>query len=140
MLHHIYEELHPLVTDSESSFQESPDRRPSPPLKAAEVSPGKSQDSSQASQSEDEGGTMEDEENLAAQMDEKFGGCSQAAPRSQSIPLKDQMKGFLERRPDIHRKFVTYEPVSFEYLYKEIRQDGIRVKAVDLLDWLDEEV
>lgn len=145
MLHHIYEELHPLVTDSESSFQDTPDRRCSPrkvtaAAAEAEVSPVKSQDSSQASQSGDEeNSAFEDEESLAAEMDKKFGGSSQAPGRS-TLPLSDQLKEFLKKRPDIHKKFVTYEPVPFEYLYKEVRQSGIRVKAVDLLDWLDEEV
>lgn len=133
LLHHIYEELHPLVTDSETSFQEdSPDRGPGKQF--AEASPEKSQDdtSSQASQEDF------DEEAALEGMDQEIAGSSQA-PKSR-IPVKDLMPEFFKKRPDIYQKILTYEPISFEVLLKEVRQEGYRCKAEDLLDWLDEQV
>lgn len=65
---------------------------------------------------------------------------SQLGSPGRSVPLKDRMKIFFKKRPDIHKLVLTYEPISFEYLFAEIRKERIRCKAQELLDWLDEEV
>lgn len=122
------------MTDSESSFQDTPERR-LPPRPTTQVSPAKSQDSSQASQSGDSS-NVEDEESALLEMDRELG----STQHKSTIPLKDQMKDFFKKRPEIYRRVLTYEPIPFEYLYKEVRKEGIRCKAVELLDWLDEEV
>ena len=57
-----------------------------------------------------------------------------------SIPLKDRLKAFLTSRPDIFQRVLSYEPIPFEWLCKEIRKAGIRCKAAQILDWVDEEV
>ena len=133
LLEHIYEELHPLVTDSESSFQDTPER---PSIGAS----NKAVDASSQSSS-DESDLAEESVMIPDDLDD--GGspqwsCSQQ--QSQSIPLKDRMKEFLKSRPDIHKLVLTYEPIQLEWLMKEMRQKGIRCKTQQLLNWLDEEV
>ena len=59
---------------------------------------------------------------------------------SRSIPLNVQLKAFVQGRPDIYRMVLTYEPIPFEWLRKQISKQGIACKAQELLDWLDEEV
>ena len=58
----------------------------------------------------------------------------------ETIPLKERLRAFLKSRPDIFQQVLSYEPILFEWLCKEIRKAGIRCKAAQVLDWVDEEV
>lgn len=146
LLHHIYEELHPLVTDSESSFQDTPERqaiveqrRIHQPTRVG-PSPSKSLRDGSSYDDSESGNSQEDEESMIVMELDREMPDSQADSPRKAIPLRDHMKEFLKKRPDIHKLVLTYEPISFEYLFAEIRKERIRCKAQDLLDWLDEEV
>lgn len=139
LLKHIYEELHPFVTDSESSFQETPERPTTSQYRITNPSPSKSAPSTTSCEESESGLSQEDEESMIAmELDKEM--SSQANSPRKSVPLKDQMKEFLRKHPDIYKSVLTYEPISFEYLFKEVRKERIRCKAQDLLDWADEEV
>lgn len=143
LLHHIYEELHPMVTDSESSFQDTPDRPRAETMRRTQQSnpsPSKSLPGI-SSQEEDESGHSQEEEEsmIVMELDREIPDTQSDSPRK-SVPLKDRMKEFLKKRPDIYKSVLTYEPISFEFLFKEVRKERIRCKAQELLDWLDEEV
>jgi hypothetical protein len=147
LLHHIYEELHPLVTDSESSFQDTPERgavveqrRTHQSIRAVPASPSKSSRDTSSYDDSESGHSQEDEESMIVmELDREIPDSQPDSPR-RAVSLKDHMKEFLKKRPDIHKLVLTYEPISFEYLFAEIRKDRIRCKAQDLLDWLDQEV
>lgn len=103
------------------------------------VSPAKSPREASSYDESESGHSQEDEESMIAmELDRELGSQSESPERS--LPLKDRMKSFLQKRPDIYKMVLTYEPISFEYLFKEVRKERIRCKAQDLLDWLDEEV
>lgn len=146
MLQHIYEELHPLVTDSESSFQDTPERprvaadRHNKQPTASTSSPTKSSRDGSSYEESESGHSQEDEESLIVMELDREVGCTQSDSPERAVSLKDQLKSFLQKRPDIYKSVLTYEPISFEYLFKEVRKERIRCKAQDLLDWLDEEV
>ena len=128
LLQHIYEELHPMVTDSESSFQDTPER-PAPPDTTSSDSDGASD--------------LAEESLLVADYDEDLPPsqmCSQQQLLPPSAPLHQRVKEFLETRPDLQRSILRYEPLQFEVLHKELRSAGIRFKTRELLDWLDGEV
>lgn len=134
-----------MVTDSESSFQDTPERgavveqrRTNQPPRS-EPSPSKSLRDTSSYDSES-GHSQEDEESMIVmELDREMSDSQPDSPR-RAVSLRDHMKEFLKKRPDIHTLVLTYEPISFEYLFAEIRKERIRCKAQDLLDWLDQEV
>ncbi|KAI9561735.1 hypothetical protein GHT06_012696 [Daphnia sinensis] len=143
LLHHIYEELHPLVTDSESSFQDTPERQTTRESQRthqpARVPPSPSKSIRDSTSCDESGHSQEDEESMIVMELDREIPDSQSGSPGRSVPLKDRMKTFFKKRPDIHKLVLTYEPISFEYLFAEIRKERIRCKAQELLDWLDEE-
>jgi hypothetical protein len=135
-----------MVTDSESSFQDTPERRTvveqrrTHQLARVVPSPSKILHEGSSYDDSESGHSQEDEENIIImELDNEMPDSQADSPR-QAVPLREKMKEFLKKRPDIHKLVLTYEPISFEYLFAEIRKEGIRSKAQDLLDWLDEEV
>ncbi len=135
-----------MVTDSESSFQDTPERgavveqRRTHQSTRAVPSPSKSSRDTSSYDDSESGHSQEDEESMIVmELDREIPGSQPDSPR-RAVSLKDHMKEFLKKRPDIHKLVLTYEPISFEYLFAEIRKDRIRCKAQDLLDWLDQEV
>lgn len=143
LLHHIYEELHPFVTDSESSFQDTPERPTTRESRRAHqpacVPPSPSKSIRDSTSCDESGHSQEDEESMIVMELDREIPDSQLGSPGRSVPLKDRMKIFFKKRPDIHKLVLTYEPISFEYLFAEIRKERIRCKAQELLDWLDEE-
>ncbi|XP_057376260.1 uncharacterized protein LOC130697377 [Daphnia carinata] len=143
LLHHIYEELHPLVTDSESSFQDTPERQTTRESQRTHqpacVLPSPSKSIRDSTSCDESGHSQEDEESMIVMELDREIPDSQLGSPVRSVPLKDRMKTFFKKRPDIHKLVLTYEPISFEYLFAEIRKERIRCKAQELLDWLDEE-
>lgn len=143
LLHHIYEELHPFVTDSESSFQDTPERQTTRESRRTHhpacVPPSPSKSIRDSTSCDESGHSQEDEESMIVMELDREIPDSQLGSPGRSVPLKDRMKIFFKKRPDIHKLVLTYEPISFEYLFAEIRKERIRCKAQELLDWLDEE-
>jgi len=64
---------------------------------------------------------------------------SSQASQSSSLSLNEQLKKFLAAHQEIHKMVLTYDPIPFDYLYKEVRKAGIKCKAADLLDWCDQQ-
>lgn len=143
LLNHIYEELHPYVTDSECSSQDSPKR-------AAEAEANRRQSNisyspskiglDRSSQESSENSLVEDEESILVTEMDRRNSHSPSSKGKQAVPLADQMKQFFQKRPELYKQVLIYEPIEFEFLYKEARKDGVRCKAQELLNWLDEQV
>ena len=132
LLEHIYEELHPLVTDTESSFQATPER---PPLESCADGDTQSDSGSDCDNAEESYLAVEQME-LLEQADDWS--CSQqvAAPRL----IGDRFRQFLSERSDIYKMILTYEPIKFEWLHAQMRSSGLRCNAKTLLDLLDQQV
>ena len=116
LLSHIYEELHPLVTDSESSFSETPQR-----VRPGKIQPNKSPAKSPAcsSSSMQNGSSSEDENDQIAELDRQHSAASSKPTQNSSLSINDQLKKFLNERQDIY-KMVTKDhfiPVGFLLIF-----------------------
>ena len=133
------------MTDTESSFQDTPDRpavttrRQRSQSAHSAASPTKSSRDLSSLDESESGQSQEDEESMIVMEMDRDDAIALDSP-TKSVPLKERMKMFFKNRPDIYEKVLTFEPIPFEYLVKEIRKAGIKCKAQALLDFLDEEV
>lgn len=84
----------------------------------------------------------EDEMEEIAELDRQHAGTvfvSSQPSQNSSLSLNEQLKNFLAAHQEIHKMVLTYDPIPFNYLYKEVRKAGIKCKAADLLDWCDQQ-
>lgn len=54
--------------------------------------------------------------------------------------LKDAFYELVENDEDLYTKIVIYEPLSLESLHSRLKQNGVKCKINELMDFLDHQV
>ncbi|CAJ0957465.1 unnamed protein product [Ranitomeya imitator] len=89
-------------------------------------------DTSSLSQSSN---TNEFETAFADEDDDEPMPASQAA--SKEAQTAEAVRNFIETHPELHRRILLYQPLDLAALQAELKQNGIKIAAGKLLDFLD---
>lgn len=79
--------------------------------------------------------TNEFETAFADEDDEEMVPASQAA--NKEALTAEAVRKFIEDRPDLHKRILLYQPLDLAALHAELKQNGIKIAAGKLLDFLD---
>ncbi|CAI9608863.1 unnamed protein product [Staurois parvus] len=79
--------------------------------------------------------TNEFETAFADEDDEELVPASQAA--NKEALTAEAVRKFIEDHPDLHKRILLYQPLDLAALHSELKQNGIKIAAGKLLDFLD---
>ncbi|XP_069840209.1 structure-specific endonuclease subunit SLX4 [Dendropsophus ebraccatus] len=105
------------------------------PLTASQESTASSVAASDTSSLSQSSNANEFETAFADEDDDEPVAASQAA--SKEAQTVEAVRRFIEAQPDLHRQILLYQPLDLSALHAELKQNGIKIAAGKLLDFLD---
>ncbi|KAM3916409.1 structure-specific endonuclease subunit SLX4 [Leptodactylus fuscus] len=115
--------------------QEEDDTGDDQPLTASQESTTSSVAASDTSSLSQSSTANEFETAFADEEDDEPVAASQAA--SKEALTAEAVRRFIETQPDLHKKVLLYQPLDLTTLHAELKQNGIKIAAGKLLDFLD---
>ncbi|XP_044160684.1 LOW QUALITY PROTEIN: structure-specific endonuclease subunit SLX4 [Bufo gargarizans] len=105
------------------------------PLTASQESTTSSMGASDTSSLSQSANTNEFETAFADEDDDELVPASQAA--SKEALTAEAVRRFIEAQPELHQQILLYQPLDLAALHADLKQNGIRIAAGKLLDFLD---
>ncbi|XP_040297738.1 structure-specific endonuclease subunit SLX4 isoform X2 [Bufo bufo] len=105
------------------------------PLTASQESTTSSMGASDTSSLSQSANTNEFETAFADEEDDELVPASQAA--SKEALTAEAVRRFIEAQPELHQQILLYQPLDLAALHADLKQNGIRIAAGKLLDFLD---